>query len=53
MGKFFYGLYALVVVSVMSTVSFSPSSGSDANSYFHGGSSGGRSSSGGGSGGHK
>jgi len=53
MGKFFYGLYALTVISIMGTVSFSPSSAQDANSYYHGSSSGGRSSSGGGSGGHK
>jgi hypothetical protein len=54
MGKFLYGLYALVVVSVMSSVSFSPSSGlADANSNYHGSSSRGGSSSGGSSAGHK
>jgi hypothetical protein len=57
MGKFLYAIYALVVVSVMSGFSYSPSSSlsspTNANSYYHGSSSSGGGSSGSGGGGHK
>jgi len=57
MGKIFYTLYALTVISIMSNFSYSPSSAqsfwSNANSQYHGGSWGSGSSSGGGGGGHK
>jgi hypothetical protein len=59
MGKFLYAAYALVVVSVMSTFSFSqpsPQSGqANSDRYYHGSSSGGSgyTGTGGGSGGHK
>jgi hypothetical protein len=45
MGKFFYTIYALIVIVVMSNVSYSKSSpqfaSSKVNSYYPGGSSGG------------
>ena len=55
MRKFLYAAYALVVVSVMSGFSYSPSLSSltNPNSYYHGSSSSGGGSSGGGGGGHK
>jgi|HubBroStandDraft_1064217.scaffolds.fasta_scaffold1606443_1 hypothetical protein len=55
MGKFAYLVYSAVVISIMSTFSYSPSwSSSNPNSYYHGsGFSGGGYYGGGSGGGHK
>jgi len=55
MGRFFYSIYAMVVIAIMGNASFSsPQTGSsNANSYYHGGSSGSSWSSSSGGGGHK